>query len=71
MDDINNGICLSLTQYDNLQVHHVAAYGIICSVLWLSIGEGNGNPLQYFCLENPTDRGAWHAAVLGVAKSQT
>ena len=36
-----------------------------------SPGERNGSPLQYFCLENPTDRGAWHATVLGVAKSQT
>ena len=34
-------------------------------------GEGNGNPLQYSCLENPMDRGAWKAAVHGVAKSQT
>ena len=34
-------------------------------------GEGNGNPLQYSCLENPTDRGAWRATVHGVAKSQT
>ena len=31
-------------------------------------GEGNGNPLQYSCLENPTDRGAWQATVHGVAK---
>ena len=30
-------------------------------------GEGNGNPLQYPCLENPRDRGAWWAAVCGVA----
>ena len=36
-----------------------------------SPGEGNGNPLQYFCLENSTDRGAWQATVHGVAKSQT
>ena len=36
-----------------------------------SPGEGNGNPLQYYCLENPMDRGAWQAAVYGVAKSQT
>jgi len=35
------------------------------------IGEGNGNPLQYSCLENPRDRGAWWAAVYGVAQSQT
>ena len=36
-----------------------------------SPGEGNGNPLQYSCLENPMDRGAWYATVHGVAKSQT
>ena len=35
------------------------------------IGEGNGNPLQCSCLENPRDGGAWWAAVHGVAKSQT
>ena len=32
------------------------------------LGEGNGTPLQYFCLENPMDRGAWQAAVHGVAR---
>jgi len=31
-----------------------------------SLGEGNGSPLQYTCLENPMDRGAWHAAVYGI-----
>ena len=36
-----------------------------------SSGEGNGNPLQYSCLENPMDGGAWYAIVHGVAKSQT
>ena len=36
-----------------------------------SPGEGNGNPLQYSCLENPTDRGAWWATVHEVAKSRT
>ena len=35
------------------------------------IGEGNGNPLQCSCLENPRNRGAWWAAVYGVAQSQT
>ena len=35
------------------------------------IGEGKGNPLQCFCLENPRDEGAWWAAVYGVAQSQT
>ena len=36
-----------------------------------SPGEGNGNPLQYSCLENPTDGGAWQATAHGVAKSRT
>ena len=36
-----------------------------------SPGEGNGNPLQYSCLENCMDRGAWWATVHGVTKSQT
>ena len=36
-----------------------------------SIGEGNGNPLQHSCLENPRDRGACWAAVYGVAQSRT
>ena len=35
------------------------------------IGEGNGNPLQCSCLENSRDRGAWWAAVYGVAQSRT
>ena len=36
-----------------------------------SPGEGNGNPLQYSCLENPMDGGAWWATVHGIAKSRT
>ena len=36
-----------------------------------SAGEGNGNPLQYSCLENPMDREAWQATVHRVANSQT
>ena len=35
------------------------------------IGEGNGNPLQWSCLENPRDGGAWSAAISEVAQSQT
>ena len=40
-------------------------------VFTLSVGTGeeNGNPLQYSCLENPVDRGAWWAAIYGVAQS--
>ena len=40
------------------------------SKLWGRNGEGNGNPLQYSCLENPMDAGAWWAAVHGVATEQ-
>ena len=42
----------------------------ISLTLWFS-REGNGNPLQYSCLENPLDKGAWWAAVYGVAQSRT
>ena len=46
--------------------------GDLSSIPWSgrSPGEGNGNPLQYSCLENPMDRGAWWAAVHGVVKSR-
>ena len=40
------------------------------SGLGRSPGEGNNNPLQYSCLKNPRDRGAWGATVHGVAKEQ-
>ena len=46
----------------------------VCSCLFyfiLLIGEGNGTPLHYFCLENPMDGGAWQAAVHGVAEGRT
>ena len=41
--------------------------------MWLedTLGEGDGTPLQYSCLENPRDGGAWWAAVCGVTQSQT
>ena len=44
--------------------------GDICMTMADS-GEGNGSPLQYSCLENPRDRGAWWAAIYGVTQSQT
>ena len=44
---------------------------IIWWPLWVSTGEGNVTPLQYSCLENPMDGGAWWAAVYGVAQSRT
>ena len=41
------------------------------NVYMINCGEGNGNPLQCSCLENPRDRGAWWAAVCGVSQSRT
>ena len=43
----------------------------LCPLLHPLSGEGNGTPLQYSCLENPMDGGAWWAAVHGVAGSRT
>ena len=48
----------------------VERYSFICT--WVqTAGEGNGNPLQYSCLENLRDRGAWWAAIYGVTQSWT
>ena len=49
--------------------YHLSKFHIY--VLVYCIREGDGTPLQYSCLENPMDRGAWQAAVYGVAKSRT
>ena len=46
-------------------------WGILFGLRMLCYGEGNGTPLQYSCLENPMDGGAWWAAVHGVARSWT
>ena len=43
----------------------------VCMYVCMYVGEGNGTPLQYSCLENPMDGGAWWAAAHGVSKSQT
>ena len=56
-----------LQSMGSLRVGHDSA-----TLLSLScIGEGNGNPLQCSCLENPRDGGAWWAAIYGVAQSRT
>ena len=55
---------------DKASACHVGDPGLIPG-LGRSPGEGNGNPLQYSCLENPMDRGAWWAAVHRVTKSWT
>ena len=50
-----------------------AKAGYVGAILGLerSLGEGNDNPLQYSCLENPMDRGAWRVTIHGVTKSLT
>ena len=55
---------------DKASVYNVGDPGSIPG-LGRSPGEGNGNPLQDYCLENPMDRGAWWATAHGVAKSWT
>ena len=55
---------------DKASVYDVGDPGSI-SGLGRSLGEGNGNTLQYYCLENPMDRGVWWAAVHGVTESRT
>ena len=54
-----------LQSMGSLRVGHDFGFSLSC------IGEGNGNPLQDSCLENPRDGGAWWAAVYGVAQSRT
>ena len=53
--------------------HRWSPYRTFCVFFEVELisGEGLGNPLQYSCLENPMDRGAWQATVLGVTKSQS
>jgi len=50
---------------------YIYIYIYIYIYVYIFIGEGSGTPLQYSCLENPMDGGAWWAAIRGVAKSRT
>ena len=56
LDEAQAGIMIAGGNINNLRYAH---------------GEGNGNPLQYSCPENPGDRGAWWAAIYGIAQSRT
>ena len=55
---------------DKVSVYNMGDLGSILG-LGRSSGEGNSNPLQYYCLENPMDGGPWQATVHGVEKSWT
>ena len=63
-------ICVERVRKGKVSVYNAGDLGSSPG-LGRSPGEGNGNPLQYYCLENPMDRGAWKATVYGVAKSRT
>ena len=57
--------------YSSIHPFNILQHFIFCQMLYCFFGEGNGTPLQYSCLENPMDGGAWWAAVHGVTKSRT
>ena len=57
--------------YVNIYVVIYASMVYFLNIVNTGNREGNGNPLQYSCLETPRDRGAWRAAVYGVSQSQT
>ena len=65
-------VCLRSNREENeLQIWKRSMSERKRKLLLASYGEGNGNPLQYSCLENPRDGGAWWAAVYGVTQSRT
>ena len=65
-----NGLCISIKSKWSKVLRPVFLYWFSIWMMCL-FGEGNGTPLQYSCLENPMDGGAWWTAVHGVTKSQT
>ena len=73
---INNvTVCINLGMLNELCIPMINSFWSLCIIIFIGhqnqLGEGNGTPLRYSCLENPMDGGAWQAAVHGVAKSQT
>ena len=63
--------CIYMYTYICIYVQIYVQYTYIYIPVYVYFREGNGNSPQYFCLENPIDRGAWWATVHAVAKSQT
>ena len=60
-----------LTTVQLFHNHLVKNLSLLFWILFIFVGEGNGNPLEYSCLENPMAGGTWWAAVRGVVKSRT
>ena len=59
------------SEVDLLEITYYCCLNFLALIKYDYTGEGNGNPLQYSCLENPMDGGTWQAAVHGVAQSRT
>ena len=76
LDGVMDSTGMSMSKFQEIMKDEEAWYAAIHGVAELEVteqlnGEGNGTPVQYFCLENPMDGGAWWAAVHGVTKSRT
>ena len=69
MPELDRGFSPGVSD-DNESACNAGGSGLIPG-LGRSPGEGNSNPLQYACLGNPMDRGAWQGIVRGIAKSRT
>ena len=66
----DHGASLNSHTMSSFSTYYVLLFFIYLILSWTD-GEGNGTPLQYSCLENPMDGGAWNAAVHGVAEGRT
>ena len=64
-------VTLKIFNIKNLYITVKICHYSFCCCLVTKFGEGNGTPLQYCCLENSMDGGAWWATVYGVAESRT
>ena len=64
-------IALTITAKARDRLTCIFLENLFCYQVEISVGEGNGTPLQYSCLQNPRDGGAWWAAIYGVTQGRT